>query len=152
MGRTAVRPSLAAACLAAPPVALALTVAVMLVATALGWRPLWPRTPLTPAEAVLIGDSAAFARQVAAGADPNGRSSTGPRLGRHPARNVTPLEAAVIRGREQELKTVMRMGATITGHAGRRAVCLAYEESPELVPVLWQYGAPKVGPEACGSD
>ena len=150
MDSTAVRSSLAAACLAAPPVALALIVAVMLVATALGWRPLWPQTPLTPAEAVLLGDDAAFVRLVAAGADPNGYSTAGPRPGDNRALNVTPLEAAVIRGREQELKAVMRMGATITGDTGRRAVCLAYEESPELVPALWQYGAPRVEQAACG--
>jgi|SRR5688572_8633374 hypothetical protein len=149
MGGAAVRPSVAAACLAVPPLALALAAAAMLVTTALGLHPLWPRTLLSPAEAVMVGDDAAFVRLVTAGANPNGRTTVGPGLGREPSKTMTPLEAAVVRGREQQLKTVSMMGATVTGDAGRNAVCLAYEESPELVPVLWGYGAPRVAPEDC---
>jgi hypothetical protein len=149
MGRAPVRPSLATVCVAMPPLVLAATTAVMLLATALGMRPLWPRTPLTPAEAIEIGDEAAFIRLVAAGADPNARSSVGPGLGRDSTRMRTPLEAAIIRGQERTLETVRKMGASISGDTGRDAVCLAYEETPDLIPVLVRYGAPFVEEDAC---
>jgi hypothetical protein len=138
--------------MAAPPVALALATAGMLIASMLGLRLVWPRTPLSPAEAVTVGDDAALVRLVAAGADPDARSTVGPGLRRDTRETMTPLEAAVVRGREQQLKTVWMMGATVTGEPGRAAVCLAYEHSPELVPALWRYGAPRVAPEACRLD
>jgi hypothetical protein len=147
--RKSFRPSLAAACLGAPPVVVALTMLAMLAVTALGRRPLWPATPLTPSEAVTIGDDAAFARLVAAGADPNAPSSVGPGLREKRVRTLTPLQAAVIRGRVQQLQTVTMFGARVTGEAGRQAVCLAYEESPDLVPALLGRGAPAVVPESC---
>ena len=149
MGRAPVRPSLATICVALPPVALAVTVVLMLLAAGLGLRPLWPRTPLTPAEAIEIGDEAAFVRLVAAGADPNGRSAVGPGLGRDSTRMRTPLEAAIIGGQERVLETVRKMGASVSGDTGRDAVCLAYEETPELIPVLVRYGAPFVDEAVC---
>ena len=149
MGGSPVRPSLATITVALAPVALALTAAVMLLVTPLGVRLLWPRTPLTPAEAVEIGDEAAFIRLIAAGADPNGRSAVGPGLGRDSSRMRTPLEAAIVRGQERVLDTVRKMGASVSGDVGRDAVCLAYEETPDLVPVLVRYGAPFVTEDDC---
>jgi hypothetical protein len=149
MGRAPVRSSLATVCVAVPPVMLVLTAAAMLFATALGLRPLWPRTPLTPAEAIEIGDEAAFIRLMAAGADANGRSAVRTGLGRDSTRMRTPLEAAIIGGQERTLETVRRMGASVSGDTGREAVCLAYEETPELIPVLVGYGAPFVEEDVC---
>jgi hypothetical protein len=149
MGGASVRPSLALAGLLAPPLALAVVVAAMLAAASLGWHPLWPETPLTPSEAVALGDDAAFARMIGGGADPDAAAPVGAGLLDRRARRMTPLEAAVVRGREQQLNAVAMMGATLTGDTGRRAVCLAYEESPDLVPALLAHGAPPVAPEGC---
>jgi hypothetical protein len=130
-------------------VALIVTALAMLGLTAAGMRPLWPATPLTPSQAVGMGDDAAYVRLITSGADPHASYSVGRAFGASPVRPMTPLEAAVVRGRETQLATVLKMGVSLSGDVGRQAICLAYEESPGLIPMLVREGAPPTEQASC---
>ena len=147
MGGADVRHSVAVRAVALPPLALGVVTVLFLALTLFGANPLWPRTPLNPAEAVATGDEAEFVRLVQAGADPNARVVVRAGLRESVDVPMTPLEAAVDTQTAQILNTVLQYGAVANGDP--MAVCIAYRRAPDLLPILKAHGAPEVDPRMC---
>ncbi len=150
MGRTSLRPTLGALALALPPLVIgAATAVALLLAVVSGGAPLWPRTSLTPPEALSTGDSAAFMRLAQAGADTSARDTVRAGLREHIEIVITPLEVAVDTQEERTLKTALKYGAVVDAEATRSAVCLAHRKAPHLLPLLKARGLPDVDPATC---
>jgi hypothetical protein len=128
---------------------LGIVTLAMLALAALGMRPLWPSTPLNPAEAIAMGDEARFIRLVRAGGDPNARVIVRAGLRESVDVPMTPLEAAVYTQSEAALQTVLKNGGIVNGDRARGAMCIAYRKAPDLLPILKAHGAPEVDPATC---
>ena len=149
MGRADVRHPVVTRAVALPPLVLGVVTLLFLVLSVFGANPLWPRTPLNPAEAVATGDEAEFIRLIQGGADPNARVVVRAGLRESVDVPMTPLEAAVDTQSAVALQTVFKYGGLVNGDTARGVMCIAYRKSPDLLPILKAHGAPEVDPATC---
>ena len=116
----------AAACAAAPAIALTAWCAITLGAVLFGGMPaFWTGGALTLSEAAALRDQGEVARQIEAGADPNREYDLRP--GVLAIDRAFPLEAAVAARRAEIVNVLMREGATLDESRWRRLHCAAVE-------------------------
>ena len=118
--------AVAAACAAAPAIALTVWCAATAGAVLFGRTPeFWTGGALTLSEAAALRDQGEVARQIEAGADPNREYDLRP--GVLAIERAIPLEAAVAARRAEIVNVLMQEGATLNERGWRRLHCAAVE-------------------------
>lgn len=133
-----------------PPLLLGLLALALLLAAGVGFQPLWPTSTLTLSEAAYLGDDAAVARMVMAGADINARAPVRAGMLEPVAVSLRPLGAALAGGQVTTTKTLVKLGARVESVLALRAACLAHERGDERLLDLLRQAGIVVYREACG--
>lgn len=134
------------------PGALVLGLATVFFVEALaGAGPLWPRIPVTLAEAAALHDDADVLRLVGQGEDVNAPGPVRAELLTHERMAMTPLEGAVGAREPQTLRLLLGHGARVDDSNWARLVCFAeHLDADEVVAILKQQLPGRAAPDCAG--
>lgn len=125
--------STAAVALALPPLVFAALVAVLLVGSLFGWRPLWPDQNHNLAEAASLRDRPGMRLRLMAGDNPNAEYDIRAGLIRSIPVRLTPLEAAITTREDYVFEFLVEHGARPDGASRARLICFAREMSADAI-------------------
>lgn len=139
--------ALAAASVLAVPALLGIAAVILVVGALVGWEPLWSEPPLNLAEAAALNDRATIQRLLAAGADPNARTTVRPPILKSQEIVVTPLQAAVGTRTATTIEFLLERGARMDSHERAVMFCLAMKDEAREITDFLEKNAPQPRPD-----
>ena len=140
-GRRAWRVDVLTLAVGLPPAILAMVCLGLALFGITGNHPFWPRTPISLPEAVAMRAGWEVLRQLADGVDPNTPGVIRAGLGEPLAAEMSAWESAVVPGRGDVLRLMLREGHRPRLEAARQTVCLARKRgSGDALSILAEAG------------
>lgn len=110
---------------AAPPLAVVVASAVLMLLGGVERNPFWPRQQITMAEAAALRDPGTVVRLIESGVDPNGPMAVRPGVLDDRGHHMTPAEAAILADRSEVMAVLVARGARADEERVRSWACLA---------------------------